>query len=68
MSQKITISSLTANTPVDVYFCDSLSANCQYVATVEQFPFVFYVEPPYDEMDILVKIVEVMYHNVLRYN
>jgi hypothetical protein len=58
MSQKITISSVTANTPVDIYYCNSLSANCQYVASVEEFPFVFYVEPPYDEVDILVKIVD----------
>lgn len=58
MSQKITISSVTANTPVDIYYCDSLSANCQYVSTVEVFPYTFYVEPPYDETDILVKIID----------
>lgn len=58
MSQKITISSITANTPVDIYYCDSFSANCQYVSTVELFPYTFYVEPPYDEVDILIKIVD----------
>jgi len=58
MSQKITISSVTANTPVDIYYCDSLSGNCQYVSTVELFPYTFYVEPPYDETNILIKIVD----------
>jgi hypothetical protein len=58
MSQKITISSITANTPVDVYYCDSMSANCVYVATVELFPYTFYVQPPYDEKDILIKIID----------
>jgi hypothetical protein len=58
MSQKITISSFTGNTPVDIYYCDSLSANCQYVASVELFPYIFYVEPPYDETDFLIKFVD----------
>jgi hypothetical protein len=58
MSQKITISSVTANTPVNIYYCDSLSANCQYVSTVELFPYTFYVEPPYDETNILIKIID----------
>jgi hypothetical protein len=58
MSRKITISSVTANTPVDIYYCDSMSGNCNYVSTVELFPYTFFVEPPYDETDILVKIVD----------
>ena len=32
MSQQVTISSITANTPVDIYYCDSLSANCIFVS------------------------------------
>ena len=58
MSQKVTISSLTANTPVDIYYCDSMSANCVYVSTVSVFPYVFDVQPPYDETNFIIKVVD----------
>lgn len=31
----VTISSVTANTPVDIYVCDGAASNCLYVSTVE---------------------------------
>lgn len=58
MSQEVTILSVTANTPVDVYYCDSFSANCVFVDSVTVFPFSFDVPPPYDETDIVIKIVD----------
>lgn len=58
MSQKITITSVTANTPVEIYYCNSMSASCVYVSTVELFPYTFYVQPPYDEENIVVKIID----------
>lgn len=59
MSQQVTITSVTANTPVDIYYCDSFSANCVYVSTVSVFPFFFDVPPPYDETNIVIKIEDV---------
>jgi len=59
VSQQVTIKSVTANTPVDVYYCNSFSASCVYVATVSTFPYVFDVPPPYDETNIVIKIVDV---------
>lgn len=58
MYREVTISSVTANTPVDIYYCDSVSANCQYVSTVMTFPYTFQVPPPYTDVDIVVKIVD----------
>ena len=58
MSQEVTISSVTANTPVDIYYCDSMSASCVYVATVSTFPYTFDVVDPYDNGDFLIKIVD----------
>jgi hypothetical protein len=58
MPQEITITSVTANTPVDIYYCDSMSASCVYVSTVAVFPYVFSVPAPYDEEDIVIKIVD----------
>lgn len=56
MSQLVTITSVTANTPVDIYYCDSFSASCVFVSTVSTFPYSFSVPPPYDQNNIVIKI------------
>jgi hypothetical protein len=56
MSQQVTITSVTANTPVNIYYCDSLSASCVFVSSVATFPFVFDVPAPYDEQNFVIKI------------
>ena len=58
MSQQVTITSVTGNTPVNIYYCDSFSANCVYVATVSTFPYVFDVPSPYDESNFVIKIID----------
>jgi hypothetical protein len=58
MSQSVTITNITANTPVDIYYCDSMSASCVYVSTESSFPYTFSVPPPYDETNFLIKIVD----------
>jgi len=58
MSQQVTITSVTANTPVEIYYCNSMSASCVYVSTVSVFPYTFDVPPPYDEENIIIKIVD----------
>lgn len=58
MSEVVNITSVTANTPVDIYYCDSFSASCVFVATVSTFPYQFVVPPPYDENNIVVKIID----------
>jgi len=56
--QQVTITSVTANTPVEIYYCDSMSASCVYVSTVSVFPYTFSVPPPYGEQNIVIKIVD----------
>ena len=56
MSQQVTINSVTANTPVEIFYCKSSSGDCVSVATVSVFPYTFTVPPPYDETDIVIKI------------
>jgi hypothetical protein len=56
MSRTVTISSVTANTPVDIYYCDSLSASCVFVSTVATFPYTFVVPAPYSESSFVIKI------------
>jgi len=58
MSQQVTITSVTANTPVEIYYCDSTSGSCVYVSTVSVFPYTFDVPPPYSETSFVVKIVD----------
>lgn len=59
MSQQVTITSVTANTPVDIYYCNSTSGSCVFVSTVATFPFTFNVPPPYNETNIIIKIEDV---------
>lgn len=58
MAQQVVITSVTANTPVDIYYCDSASGSCVSVATVSVFPFTFDVPDPYDLEDIVIKIID----------
>ncbi len=58
MSQQVTIESITANLPVNIYYCDAFSASCVFVSTVASLPFTFLVPPPYDETNFLIKIVD----------
>ena len=58
MSEQVTITSVTANTPVEIYYCDSTSGSCVSVATVSTFPFTFDVPSPYNTEDIVIKIID----------
>ena len=58
MSELVNILAVTANTPVEIYYCDSMSANCVYVATVSTFPFEFIVPEPYSDENFFVKIID----------
>jgi hypothetical protein len=56
MSEQVTITSVTANTPVDISYSYANSGSSVYVATVSTFPFTFDVPDPYDLADFLVII------------
>lgn len=59
MSQTVTIPSITANLPFDVYYCDNLGGNCVYVATVASAPYTFDVPNNYSSADFVIKIIDV---------
>jgi hypothetical protein len=59
MPVNVTITSVTANTPVEIYVCDSFSANCTYISTVMAFPYTFTVVDPYALGVYTIKIVDV---------
>lgn len=66
MSLLVTITTITANTPVDVYYCDSFSASCVFVETRTIFPFQFSVPPPYADNNVIVKIIDSQTCEVLK--
>jgi hypothetical protein len=58
MSELVTISSITANTPVEVYYCSSTSGSCVFVTTATTFPYSFEVPDPYDNGNFVIKIID----------
>ncbi len=59
MSLEITLTAMTANTPVQIYYCDAMSANCVSVSTVSVFPYTFDIPEPYSETNVLIKIIDI---------
>jgi hypothetical protein len=57
MSELVTISSVTGNSPFDIYYCD-LSGACTFVSGVTVFPFSFIVPPPNSDTDFVIKIID----------
>jgi len=57
-STQVTINSFTGNSPFEVFYCDSLSANCVSVGSYTDVPVVFSVPDPYASGDFVVKIVD----------
>jgi hypothetical protein len=58
MSELVTIPTITANTPVEIYYCNSMSGACVFVTTISTFPYSFEVPDPYDDGDFVVKIID----------
>lgn len=58
MSEIVKITSVTANTPVDIYYCDAMSASCVFVTTASTLPIEFIVPDPYDTSDFTIKIID----------
>ena len=58
MGQLVTITSLTANTPANIYYCGPTSGDCVFVATISTVPFTFEVPNPVDTVNYLIKIID----------
>lgn len=58
MPYEVTIPSVTANTPVDIYYCNFLLDSCVYVATVSTFPYTFVVPQSYVGQGLYIKIID----------
>ncbi len=69
MPINVEITTITANTPFEVYVCDALSGSCTYVATVANAPYQFEVDDTYATENFTIKVVDVggciVYQSVL---
>lgn len=63
----VEIISFTGTTPAQVYYCDSFSANCVFVASVTTFPYTFVVPSPYDNTNFIVKVTDAQNCTILEY-
>jgi hypothetical protein len=57
MGELVTITSLTANTPVSIYYCGPTSGDCVFVATISTPPFTFEVPDPVDNTNYLISSI-----------
>ena len=48
MAVQVTISSITGQSPYDVYICQSNGSGCFYISTITTTPYVFDIPSPYD--------------------
>ena len=48
MAVQVTISSITGQSPYDVYICQSNGSGCFYISTITTTPYVFDIPAPYD--------------------
>lgn len=48
MAVQVTISSITGQSPYDVYICQPGGLSCFYMATITSVPYIFDIPVPYD--------------------
>lgn len=58
MPLEITITSVTANTPVEIYCCELSGSPCTYISTVSTFPYTFFAPDSLSSSDFIVKIID----------
>jgi hypothetical protein len=59
MAVQVTISSITGQSPYDVYICQSNGSGCFYISTITTTPYVFDIPAPYDtSSSYLLKVVD----------
>ena len=59
MAVQVTISSITGQSPYDVYICQSNGSGCFYISTITTTPYVFDIPAPYDtSSSSLLKVVD----------
>ena len=59
MAVQVTISSITGQSPYDIYICQSNVSGCFYITTISTIPYVFDIPSPYDtSSSYMLKVVD----------
>ena len=59
MITQVTITSITGQTPYDIYICQSGGTGCFYMATTSTVPYIFDIPAPYDtSIEYMLKVVD----------
>lgn len=59
MAIQVTISSITGESPYDIYICQTGGTSCFYMTTISSVPYIFDIPSPYNTSDAyMLKIID----------
>jgi hypothetical protein len=59
MAIQVTISSVTGQSPYDIYICQTGGTGCFYMATISSVPYVFDIPAPYNTSSAyMLKVID----------
>jgi hypothetical protein len=59
MAVQVTISSVTGQSPYDVYVCQTNGSACFYITTISSTPYVFDIPVPYNILSAyMLKLID----------
>ena len=59
MAIQVTISSITGQSPYDIYICQTGGTSCFYMTTISSVPYIFDIPAPYNTSDAyMLKIID----------
>lgn len=59
MAVQVTISSITGQSPYDIYICQTGGTSCFYMTTISSVPYIFDIPSPYNTSNAyMLKIID----------
>jgi len=59
MAVQVTISSVTGQSPYDVYVCQTNGSACFYITTISSTPYIFDIPVPYNNLSAyMLKLID----------
>lgn len=59
MAIQVSISSITGQSPYDIYICQTGGTSCFYMTTISSVPYIFDIPSPYNTSDAyMLKIID----------
>ena len=59
MAIQVTISSITGQSPYDIYICQTGGTSCFYMTTIGSVPYIFDIPAPYNTSEAyMLKVID----------